>query len=84
MVPDEGWVLFGGSMSKSLQVLDSIDGAWMEGPPMDNDAVDTNLCVVQVTFQFDKMLPLADFREPQDVITASLKSTVKRGSIKWH
>ena len=66
-------------MSKSLQVLDSIDGAWMEGPAMINDEVDTNLCVVQVTFQLS-----ADFRELQDVITASLKSTVKRGSIKWH
>ena len=69
-------------MSKSLQVLDSIDGAWMEGPAMINDEVDTNLCVAQVTFQFDRMLPLADFRELQDVIIASFKSTVKLGSIK--
>jgi hypothetical protein len=49
-VPSQGWVIFGGLLSSLLtaQKLPSIDGKWEAGPPLYQNLIDNQHCLVQV------------------------------------
>ncbi len=48
VVPNYGWVIFGGNSLTTTQNLQTLSGNWTAGPNLYQDTRDSSNCVVQV------------------------------------